>query len=211
MKYSAVLIFILLPGLVLAGTVTETRNLALPSEGIDTLVIRCGAGSLRLSGAPAGGKIRVSAQNEGENFSETDFKAYLQKNLTLSLLRQANRAILLSDFKGPPRPDQDARINLEIEIPDNINLDIVDGSGSISIQDLKADIRIDDDTGSITMKNVSGEVRIEDSSGSIAIEETTGDIIIITGDIFYDSDSPDKSESLGKQGRLVRVVPFLID
>ena len=181
MKYSAVLLLILLPGLVFAGTVTETISLALSAEGIDTLVIKCGAGSLKLSGVSAGGEIQVTAQNEGENFSETDFKAYLQKTLPLSLHKQATRAILQSDFKQPAKPDQDARINLEIEIPDNINLDIVDGSGSIGIKALKADLQIDDDTGSIKVKDVTGKVRIGDSSGSIVIEETTGDIFITDG------------------------------
>jgi hypothetical protein len=181
MRYTAILIYIFLPVLAFGGTVTETRNLVLPSEGIDTLVIKCGAGSLKLSGVSAGGEIQVTAQNEGENFSETDFKAYLQKNLTLSLHKQANRAILQSDFKQPTKPDQDARINLKIEIPDDINLDIVDGSGSIGIKALKADLRIDDDTGSIKVKDVTGEVRIGDSSGSIAIEETTGDVFIADG------------------------------
>ena len=79
MKNSAVLLLILIPVLAFGGTVTETRNLELSSEGIDTLVIKCGAGSLRLSGVSAGGKIQVTAQKAGENFSETDFKAYLKK------------------------------------------------------------------------------------------------------------------------------------
>ena len=181
MKYSAVLLFILLPGLVFAGTVTETRNLELSSEGIDTLVIKCGAGSLRLSGASGSGKIQITAQSEGENFSETDFKAYIQKNIDLSLHKQANRAILKSDLKQPPKKDQDARINLSIELPDTINVDIVDGSGSIRASALKADMRIDDDTGSIKIKNISGVVRIGDSSGSIAIEEITGNVFIADG------------------------------
>jgi DUF4097 and DUF4098 domain-containing protein YvlB len=181
MRYSAVLLFILLPVLAYGGTVTETRSLALPSEGIDTLVIKCGAGSLKLSGVSAAGEIQVTAQNEGENFSEADFKVYIQKNLILSLHKQANRAILKSDLKQPPKKDQDARINLSIELPDNINVDIVDGSGAIRASALKADVRIDDDTGSIKIRDVTGEVRIGDSSGSIAVEEVTGNVFIADG------------------------------
>jgi len=181
MKYAAIFIFILMPVLAFGGTMTETRNLGLAAEGIDNLVINCGAGSLKLSGVSGGGKIKITARVEGENFSETDFKEYIQKNINFSLIKQANSAKLQSNMQPPANPDQDARINLKIEIPDSINVEIIDGSGSISVDALNADLRIDDDTGSIKIKNISGEVRIGDSSGSIAIEEVTGNVIITDG------------------------------
>ena len=181
MRYSAILIFILLPVLAFGGTMTETRNLELASDGIETLVINCGAGSLKLKGVSGGKKILMAAQIEGENFSETEFKEYVQKNVKLSLNKQARNATLQADLNQPPKPDRDARINLKIEIPESINVEIIDGSGSISVDALNADLRIDDDTGSIKVKNISGEVRIADSSGSIAIEEVTGDVIITDG------------------------------
>ena len=40
MKHFAILIFILLPVLAFGGTMTETRNLALAADGIDTLVVK---------------------------------------------------------------------------------------------------------------------------------------------------------------------------
>jgi hypothetical protein len=181
MKYAAIFIFILLPVLAFGGTMTETRNLALAADGIDTLVVKCGAGSLKLSGVSNGSKIRISAQIEVENFSETDFKEFIQKNIQLSLNKQANRATLQSDMTPLANPDQDARINLKIEIPETMNVDIIDGSGSIGVDSLNANLQIDDDTGSIKLKNISGEVRIGDSSGSIAIEEITGNVFITDG------------------------------
>jgi DUF4097 and DUF4098 domain-containing protein YvlB len=205
MRYSAILIFILLPVLAFGGTMTETRNLELASDGIETLVINCGAGSLKLKGVSGGKKILMAAQIEGENFSETEFKEYVQKNVKLSLNKQARNATLQADLNQPPKPDQDARINLKIEIPETINVDIIDGSGSISVDALNADLRIDDDTGSIKgsgsisvdalnadlridddtgsikIKNISGQVRVGDSSGSITIEEVTGNVIITDG------------------------------
>jgi hypothetical protein len=181
MKYTAIFIFILMPVLAFGETMTETRSLGLAADGIDSLVINCGAGSLKLSGVAGGGKIEITARIEGENFSKTDFKEYIQKNINFSLMKQANSAELQSNMQPPGSPDQDARINLKIEIPDSINVEIIDGSGSIIVDALNADLRIDDDTGSIKVKNISGEVRIGDSSGSIAIEEVTGNVIITDG------------------------------
>jgi hypothetical protein len=58
MKSATIFIFILLPVFAPAGTMTETKNLALSSEGIDTLVVNCGAGSFNIRGASGKGKIR---------------------------------------------------------------------------------------------------------------------------------------------------------
>ena len=181
MKSATFLILILLPALAWAETMTDTKDLALPADGIDTLVINCGAGSLNLRGASKGGKIQIAARIEVEEIGESDFREFVQNNVRLSLQKRGNKAILQSEIKPPAGPNKDTRINLTIEIPETIDVDIIDGSGSINVNNLRANLKIDDDTGSIKIKNISGDVRIEDSSGSIAIEEITGDLIVIDG------------------------------
>ena len=199
MKLAAMLILIFLPVLAFGGTMAETRNLELTADGIDTLLIDCGAGSLDLRGVSKGKEIRVIAHIEVDNFSESDFKEYIQKNIKLSLNKQANSATLQSDLKKPANPDQDARINLSIEIPEAINVNIIDGSGFIGVRALQANLRIDDDTGSIKIENISGEVRIADSSGGIAIEEVAGNVFIAdgSGSIAIDSVQGDLSVNDG--------------
>ena len=58
MKYAAILIFIFLPVLAFGGTMSATRDFSMPAEGVDTLVINCGAGSLKLRGVSTGDKIK---------------------------------------------------------------------------------------------------------------------------------------------------------
>jgi hypothetical protein len=181
MKAAAIFFLILLPALAFAGTMNETKNLALSADGIDTLVINCGAGSFNLSGDSRDSKIQITARIEVEDRGEGDFQEFVQKNVQLSLQKQGKKAVLQSDIKPPADSDQKARINLKIKIPETIKVDITDGSGSISVDNLHASLKIDDDTGSINIKNVSGEVRIGDSSGSIAIEEITGNVFISDG------------------------------
>ncbi len=181
MKYAAILILIFLPVLALGGTMSETRDFAMPAEGIDTLVINCGAGSLDLRGVSTGTTMRITARIEGDNLNDAEFKELIGNGIQLSLHKSAKRAILKSDLKAPAGPDQDARINLKIEIPDTVHVDIIDGSGSISVSALQANLRIDDDTGSIKINTISGEVRIGDSSGSIAIEDIAGNVFVTDG------------------------------
>lgn len=181
MKLTAILIIMFLPAMATAGSMSESRNLELASEGIDTLYINCGAGTLDLRGVPAGNKISITARIEVENFSESEFNDFIQKNIRLSLKKQASTAALQSDLIPPAGPHQDARINLDIKIPDTVNVNIIDGSGPIDVRALQSNLRIDDDTGSIKVENISGEVRIGDSSGSIAIEDITGNVFVTDG------------------------------
>lgn len=181
MRSAAIFILIFMPLLAFGGTMSETRNFGLAAHGIETLVINCGAGSLKLRGVPKGDKIKITAQIEGENLSDAEFKELIRNSVQISLQKKAKISILQSDLKLPANPDQDARINLNIEIPETINVDIIDGSGSISVRALQANVRIDDDTGSIKIKNVVGEVSIGDSSGSIAIEEIVGNVFVTDG------------------------------
>jgi len=181
MKSATILFLILLPALAWGGTMIEIRDLALSAAGIDTLVIHCGAGSLNLQGASGSGKIQISARIEVENISEGDFRKLVQNNVRLSLQKLGNKAILQSDIKPPAGRNIEVRINLEVELPETINVDITDGSGSINVKELHSSVKIDDDTGSIKISNISGEVRIGDSSGSIAIEEITGNVFVTDG------------------------------
>ena len=181
MKYAAILFLIFLPVPAFGETMSETLNLAMPVEGIETLVVKCGAGSLNLRGVSTSDKIKISAQIEGENLSDDEFKELVQKNVHIALDKKAHQSILQSDLKLPVKKDPDTRINLRIEIPETINVKIFDGSGSIDVRTLQANLQIDDDTGSIKIKNISGEVRIGDSSGSIAVEDIAGNVFVTDG------------------------------
>ncbi|TCN87038.1 DUF4097 family beta strand repeat-containing protein [Shewanella fodinae] len=63
-----------------------------------------------------------------------------------------------------------------------------DGSGDIDIRDVGGDVRIDDGSGSLTVTNVSGIVTIDDGSGDINVRHTQGLNIISagSGDVHFD-------------------------
>ena len=77
MKYTAVLIFLLLPALVLAGTVQEIKQLDLSIQGIDGLVVSCGAGLLDLNGVEGRDKISVTAEIEVEDLQKEDLQKFI--------------------------------------------------------------------------------------------------------------------------------------
>lgn len=91
-------------------------------------------------------------------------------------------------------------MDLEIEVPQDLALDIKDSSGDMSVKDTAA-VEIKDSSGDIEVEGALGPVSISDSSGGIEIDGVNGDVTIesdssgdieaedITGSVLVMSDS----------------------
>ena len=75
MKYTPVLILILIPIFAFAGTTKEIKKIDLSIQGIDVLVVNCGAGRLDLKGFEDRDKIRVTAEIEVEDGHKEDIQS----------------------------------------------------------------------------------------------------------------------------------------
>jgi hypothetical protein len=181
MKSAAIFFLIFLPALTWAGTITETKTLSLSAGGIDTLEVNCGAGSFKIQGASGREKIIITAEIEVEEPGQIKIEEFLQTNVQLTLEKQANKAVLQSNIIEAAKLQVEARINLQIDIPRNINVKIIDGSGPIRVNQMDSDVNIDDDSGSIKIKNIVGKVSIADSSGSIDIDDIQGNVFVNDG------------------------------
>lgn len=181
MKSAALLLLALLPAVALAGTYRETRYLETPAGGVQVLSVRCGAGELTLIGIEGINTIQVVAEIESESKDEVEFQLLTDKLVQLELKREYDRVLLFSNLAIPPFMDGDARVHLNIQVPLNTNVRIVDGSGSIGISNLIGNLSIDDDSGDITLANITGRVQIVDGSGDIEIEDIMGWLEIVDG------------------------------
>jgi hypothetical protein len=181
MKLLTIGILLFIPLLALGSTVVQTKQMALPTDGISELRVHCGAGSLHIVNAKWQNSIKVCADIEVENFKPGDAQGFAEKNVVLSLERKGHRALLKSNLKRSFQPPQDARINLTIELPDNIDVFVDDGSGSIHVQYFSGDLEIKDDSGQIILEHVVGNVRVVDGSGRIIIDDFRGKVEIRDG------------------------------
>ncbi|HSG06724.1 MAG TPA: hypothetical protein VLA36_00100 [Longimicrobiales bacterium] len=73
-----------------------------------------------------------------------------------------------------------ARLDLVVEIPMNMAVDLEDSSGSMEIRGTGA-LTIDDSSGDIGVVDAAGSVTIDDSSGEIRVEGVRGDVEIDDG------------------------------
>jgi len=87
-----------------------------------------------------------------------------------------------------PQIDQDmdwgngryARLDLEIVIPLGMAAKVQDGSGDLTIEGA-GDLELTDGSGSITLRNIGGRLTIEDGSGEIDIQQVAGLVTIRDG------------------------------
>ncbi|MGI9236959.1 MAG: hypothetical protein ACR2QZ_06155 [Woeseiaceae bacterium] len=112
---------------------------------------------------------------------EEDALKVIDKKMRLSLDRKGDRAKLDAFFEdGFFGRGSSARIDLKISVPAGMALEIDDGSGSIELRDIAADVSIDDGSGSIQVHGVAS-LSIDDGSGSIDITSAAGDVAIVDG------------------------------
>ena len=181
MKYTIVLILLCFPAWAHAGTVQEIKRLDLSIQGIDVLVVNCGAGSFDLKGVVGRDKIGVTAEIEVEDLQQEDLQQFIEKNVRLNLEKQNNKALLISEVPEGALKQLEARINLMIEVPLELNVKIADGSGAIRVRNLIGNVKIDDDSGKIRVENIVGEITVNDGSGEIEIEDIRGKVMLRDG------------------------------
>jgi hypothetical protein len=160
---------------------TEDRDLELDTQGIKVFEVDAGAGSLAIEGVAGIQNIYVKATINVPDESADKAKEIIASDLKLSLQKVRDHARLVANFDrrfwgfgDPPS------IDLEIRVPHSMALDIDDGSGSLTVINVGADVAIDDGSGSIKIEQVNGVV-IDDGSGSITIVGVAGDVAVDDG------------------------------
>ena len=161
----------------------EVKNLSLSAQGIDTLEIDCGASFLKVFGREDLENIEVEAEIILEGLSDQKAQRFIRGKVNLSLERRGSRAILISEMKRYSSFFSFRRkvINLTVNIPKNLDLDIDDGSGEMIVEDIAGKVYVEDGSGTMDIKNVTGDVIIDDGSGEIKVFDVKGDVDIDDG------------------------------
>lgn len=166
----------------------QQRELTLDSQDLQGLIAETGAGSLEIIGVEGLTQIKLVA----DIYSNDDSK------LILTLEKKANKAKLKADFEQSGFNNYSPYIDLKLQVPANLALDIDDGSGAILINKMTADINvkdgsgeliinggnnvsIDDGSGDIEVSQINGSLTIDDGSGAIKVTDVRGNIAIDDG------------------------------
>ena len=130
------------------GAYEEVRELTLDTSGVNMLKIRAGAGHLDVVGVPGSSTVNVTAtiQVPGDNSDKT--RAKVERDTVLILKQDNGVAELRAYFRRNFFQWGNSRtIQLVIQVPVGLHLDIKDGTGSINIENVRGDLFVDDGTG----------------------------------------------------------------
>jgi len=166
----------------LAFSAQEVKTLRLPAEGLTELEINCGAGFLKVQGVEGLDAIEVKAEISARGVDEGEMKEFIRDHVTLTLENKGIRAVLVSEIEDHSFFSfHNAQIDLTVNVPKKMGLNVDDGSGSIDIAGITGSVYIEDGSGNLSVENIQGNLEIDDGSGEIEIRGVTGDLVIDDG------------------------------
>ncbi len=151
--------------------VTGQRSVDLDASGVETLELTAGAGGLVVEGRSDLDRIRV----RGEACASD---ADLLEAIGLEGRSDGGRAVVRAVM--PDAGDGRAELDLTVELPASLAVEIEDGSGPTTVRGV-AGVTVDDGSGSLTIVDVGGPVEVDDGSGSLEIREVRGDVVVDDG------------------------------
>ena len=175
MRYSLATLAVaaMIPVAASAQRYDEPRNATVNAAGATTLEVDARAGQLRVTGRTDITEVRVRGTARA---SSRDILADIKVEAVRTGDRVTVRAILprMDDCCGW---DSQALLDLVIETPAALALDIQDSSGDMTVESVSAKVRIEDSSGNIRVRD-TGDVWISDTSGGIDVRSVKGSVDI---------------------------------
>lgn len=159
--------------------------------GITKVVLDARAGDLEITGV------------KGASAFKADGEACASKEKALDeiqLVAERKGDTLMVKVQMPENKNwnQQARLDLDIEMADDVLIDIDDSSGDATftgvlvglVDDGSGDLRFDKTHGKLRLEDGSGDVRIDGHRGDVSVEDGSGSVRIsdLEGNVFIDED-----------------------
>ncbi|TMV48081.1 DUF4097 domain-containing protein [Paenibacillus mesophilus] len=145
----------------------ERREKELSAKSIETLKVDAGSGDLTIKGDDKATSIHAVAVIKSSD-------GLKDESIVFTLEPDGKSAKLVSKLK-PSIGFNNRTMDVTVTVPANMNLDVEDDSGDISITDIRGNVNIDDDSGDIALQHIQGKLDIEDESGAIELSDVIGD------------------------------------
>jgi len=179
-KHYPAIIIVLAAATLLFGF-EKKRDLNINANGLQKMEVDAGAGSLKIVGVKGLHRIKVQATIRADRVSDNRAEKFIRENIELKLERHGKSARLISKTKNGFWRNVSAAIDLTVEVPQRLNLEVRDGSGSLEIQDIDGYLDLIDGSGSIRLARIGGDTQVEDGSGSTGIEQIGGNLELTDG------------------------------
>lgn len=162
------------PSVFASDNQTGVKHLSLNTDDITTLIAKTGAGKLHINGVTNTDVIEVEAEVFAPKVDASDIE--------LELVKKGGAAYFVAkiDSNNNWGFDESPYIDVTISVPEHLMMDIKDGSGEINIKGMKNNIELVDGSGSITIDGAKG-LDITDGSGSMTLSQIDGHVTLTDG------------------------------
>ena len=159
---------------------TAPRNATVDASGARLIRIEARAGWLKVTGREGASQARVrgTARSSRESWlDEIQLRAERRGDVVEIVVEISER-----NYSGMGTFHR--ALDLDIEIPAGVRVEIEDSSGDVEVRGTGA-VDIRDSSGDIVIMDAGGPVRVRDSSGDVSIERARGDVRVqdSSGDI----------------------------
>lgn len=192
----------LLSGCIVIATPSQAdvhlqKELTLDAQSLKTLNVDAGAGSLSIVGRDGIDEITVKADIYTSSDNDGSYELLLSDSGKTAYLVAHNSS--QSGYSNISWGNGH-RIDLEVIVPNSMMLDVTDGSGEMTINDINANVKVKDGSGTLTIENINGQLTVDDGSGpmnihninaSLDIKDGSGELVIskVVGDVTIDDGS----------------------
>lgn len=153
---------------------TATRSETVSSAGATSVKIITGAGWLRIEGRPGATEIRAT----GTAHANSDT---LLKRVRLTVTRVGDVVQIATEVPEDREPiGQAAALDLTIEVPLTLALDVADESGETIIRNV-GPLTITDNGGGLDIEGVTGNLDVTDGAGELQVSDVRGNVRIKDG------------------------------
>ena len=159
------------------GEVTAQRSGRASASGARVARIEARAGSLRITCRAGLTEIQASGT------ARASARALLDQ-IRLTVERRGDVAHVIVDTPelrgGWGGDDEHASLDLVVEVPKTLALDVEDRSGELEIRGV-GPVDLVDNSGEVTIEDVGGRLRVRDGSGELRIRDVRGDVTLEDG------------------------------
>ena len=157
--------------------VTRQLSATLDAGGANRISVIGRAGSLRVVGRSGLAEVRVTGEacaSRSEILDQIEIIAERNGAETHveAFIPESRLGFLRSDY---------ASLDLVVEVPEALALEVTDGSGPVEISELRNAITVNDGSGPLAIRNTTGEIRVRDGSGAMTIESVRGTVTVEDG------------------------------
>ena len=150
------------------------RTATVNASGATLLRIDARAGGLRVSGRTDLTEVRIRGTARASDRA-------LLEDVKLETERNGNEIsvrVVIPETANRGWRDDHASLDLVIETPAALPVDIDDTSGDLVVESVTGRIRIDDNSGDIRVRDAGSDVSVRDNSGGIDIQGVKGSVDI---------------------------------